>query len=515
MLPILDTDGIREADRQTIEDLGVPGLVLMENAATGLVDAVREEYPETRSIAILCGGGNNGGDGLAAARHFHNGGLRVRVGLLCEPGRLTTDAAANYRSAVAFGVDVELVLDDNFEAVRQWFQHASPPDLVVDAILGTGLTRALDGRLARIADMLNTCDVPVVAVDVPTGLDGSSTCLPGPVIEAELTVTFAAIKRCHALPPACALCGQVVIVDIGIPPHALEAGAEHWMVEADDISLLLPHRPPTAHKGTFGHLLIVAGARGRGGAATMAGHAAVAMGSGLVSIAVPSPVVAVVDGACLESMTIELPAGDDGEAAGPGDLWSLAQHMTAAVIGPGLGVGRGAQQVVSEAIARWQGPLLFDADAINCCAGVPERIAHRDAPTVLTPHPGELARLIGWETERVVDNRLAAALEAARRADAIVVAKGYRTVVADPEGRAWVNPTGDQHLASGGSGDVLAGTIGAFLAQGLDPTRAAAVGVWLHGRAGEIGASDWPAAVPATQLPSLLASAWSELELDT
>ena len=198
------------------------------------------------------------------------------------------------------------------------------------------------------------------------------------------------------------------------PTRTLESAAAHCLVEADDVALLLPQRPRTGHKGTFGHLLIVAGAQGRGGAAAMAARAAVAMGSGLVSVAVPTPSVAVVDGACLESMTIELPADENGEASGPGTLWSKTERMTAAAVGPGLGVGPGAQALVSEAIDTWQGPLLLDADGVNCCAGDLERLARRGGPTVLTPHPGELARLIGWDTNQVVNDRLTAALEAAR-----------------------------------------------------------------------------------------------------
>jgi NAD(P)H-hydrate epimerase len=350
-----------------------------------------------------------------------------------------------------------------------------------------------------------------VAVDVPTGLNGSSSGIPGPHLPADLTVTFAALKHCHVLPPACLACGEVAVVDIGIPPGALEAGCSLRLTEADDAALMLPDRSPDAHKGRFGHLLVVAGAAGRGGAVAMAARSAVVVGSGLVTMAVPEPVVPVVDGACLEAMSHALAADEDGAVAGPDGLAPLLERATAVAAGPGMGTGDGARATLEWLLDHWSGPLLLDADAINLLAGAPDRLAGRAVPPVLTPHPGELARLLGTETEAVVGDRLAAAREAARRAGAVVVAKGYGTIIAAPDGQAWVNPTGDVGLASGGSGDVLTGTVAGLLAQGVEPLRAALVGCWLHGRAGELGGEIWPAAVPAAELPGFLADAWSEL----
>ena len=511
MLPILDNDGMREADRHTIEDLGVPSLVLMENAATGVVEAIRDSFPDARRVLVLCGRGNNGGDGFAAARHLHNGGIDVELCLLGDPETLSPDAATNYRLVVAFGVPVAVIADDDLSVIQSLLDDW-PADLVVDAMLGTGIDRPLGGRLADVAELVARSGSPVVAVDVPTGLNGSSSQVPGPHLPADLTVTFAALKVCHALPPACTSCGDIAVVDIGIPPAALDGGSSLRLVEADDVALMVPERSPDAHKGTFGHLLVVAGSVGRGGAVAMAGRAAVVVGSGLVTMAVPEPVVPVVDGLCLEAMSHPLPCGDDGAVAGPDGLDALIDRVTAVAAGPGLGTGDGAAATLDWLLDHWQGPLLLDADAINLIAGTPERIAGRDVAPVLTPHPGELARLLGADTEEVVEDRVAAARDAARRSGAVVVAKGYGTVIADPDGRAWVNPTGDVGLASGGSGDVLTGTIGGLLAQGLDPVRAALLGCWLHGRAGEIAGEVYPAAVPAGRLAGWLADAWSELE---
>ena len=244
----------------------------------------------------------------------------------------------------------------------------------------------------------------------------------------------------------------------------------------------------------------------------MAAKSAVVVGSGLVTMAVPEPVVPVVDAACLEAMTHSLFADDSGAVAGEKGLEDVLTRMTAIATGPGLGTGEGASKMLTWLLDNWDGPLLLDADAINIIAGHPERLSAREVSAVLTPHPGELARLLGKSSEEIVADRLGAAREAARRAGAVVVAKGYGTIIAEPDGQAWVNPTGDVGLASGGSGDVLTGAIGALLAQGVDPIHAALIGCWLHGRAGEIGGEIYPAAVPAGELPAMLADAWQELE---
>jgi NAD(P)H-hydrate epimerase len=511
MLPVLDNETMREADRHTIEDLGVPGIVLMENAATGVVEALREGFPDARRVLILCGPGNNGGDGLAAARHLANGGHDVRVFLIGSEDRLSPDAATNYRLAIAFGVDVDLVTGNDLGLLDEVLAQ-QPPDVVMDALLGTGIDRPLGGRLEDVAERIAASGLPVLAVDVPTGLSGSSAQVPGTVLPADLTVTFAALKRCHVLPPACIQCGEVAVVEIGIPGSALEASCDLRWVENEDVALLLPDRPDDGHKGRFGHLLIVAGAVGRGGAVAMAANSAVVVGSGLVTMAVPEPVVPVVDAACLEAMSFALETDDEGAIAGPQRLESMLDRATVIAAGPGMGTGEGAASTLEWILDRWNGPLLLDADAINLLANQPERLAGRAVAPVLTPHPGELARLLGMSTADVVADRVRAARDAAERTQSIVVAKGFRTVIAAPDGEAWVNPTGDAHLASGGSGDVLTGAISGLLAQHLDPVRAALVGCWLHGRAGELGADDYPAATPAGVQSYLLATAWQELE---
>ncbi|MCP4897143.1 MAG: NAD(P)H-hydrate dehydratase [bacterium] len=512
MLPVLDNALMRDADRHTIETLGVPGLVLMENAATCVVDAIRDEFPEARRVLVLCGSGNNGGDGLVVARHLHNQGFYVDALVFAKTEQLSPDARKNFDIAKAFGVPLSNVVGDDVREPIETAFDGAPVDVVVDALLGTGLDRPLAGRLAQAVEHIASEDIPVVAVDVPTGLSGSSGVAAGPVLSAELTVTFAALKQCHVLPPASLHCGDVAVVDIGIPPQTLEQDCRTWLLEDEDITLLLPMRPPDGHKGTFGHLLIVAGAKGRAGAVAMAGRAAVVAGAGLVTMAVPEPAVATVDGACLEAMTHSLAADQDGFIAGYEGLQEVLGRKAALAVGPGLGTGEGAKVALEWILDNFSGPLLLDADAINLLAGRPDQLAGRDFPSVLTPHPGELARLLGKEVEEILADRLATAVEAASLSQSVVVSKGYQTIIADPSGEAWICPVGDSHLGSGGSGDVLTGTIGAFLAQGLEPLRAALVGCYLHGMAAELAAEVYPAAVPAAELPAWIAEAWIELE---
>ncbi|MDH3816470.1 MAG: NAD(P)H-hydrate epimerase, partial [Acidobacteriota bacterium] len=334
MLPVLDNEAMREADRHTIEDLGISGLELMENAAAGVVDALGDNFPEARRVLILCGRGNNGGDGLAAARLLAGGDLKIKVLLFADPEKLSPDAAANFSQAEKAGVPIVVVDDEDLSALDAELED-NTPELVVDALLGTGIDRPLAGRLAGVVQRIEEAALSVVAVDVPTGLSGSSAGVAGPVMPAELTVTFAALKRCHVLPPACLHCGEVAVVDIGIPPTVVESGSELRWVEAEDASLLLPHRQSASHKGSYGHLLLVAGAEGRGGAVAMAAQAAVVAGSGLVTMAVPKPVVPVVDGACLEAMTHAMTCDDRGEMKGPDGLDELMDRITAVATGPG------------------------------------------------------------------------------------------------------------------------------------------------------------------------------------
>ncbi|MGE5236913.1 MAG: NAD(P)H-hydrate dehydratase [Acidobacteriota bacterium] len=506
MIPVLDNAAMREADRITIRELGMPSMVLMERAAEAVSETVVDRFPEVGAVLIACGPGNNGGDGLAAARQLRCRGVAVEVALLVEPGTLKGDAARQLALARAYGVPVSECAGIGLETFSAMVTSC---DVVVDALFGTGLDRPLDGRWQTIVEVINAAGRPVVAVDVPSGLSGSSAAIPGPAIEASVTVTFAAAKLAHALPPACWSCGEVAVGEIGIPPWVIEDQATLGMIEAADVAGWLPRRAPDAHKGDFGHLLLVAGRLGRAGAAALGAKAAVRSGAGLVTVATAAGAVAPIQSQVPEAMVDPLPADAGGMVGGEG-IEALLDKATALAVGPGLGVGDGPRQLLDRILASWHGPLLLDADALTLMSGQLERLRGRGAPTVLTPHPGELARLLGTTTPEVVANRLAAAREAASRSGATVLAKGARTVIVEAEGRVFVNPTGGPGLAVGGSGDVLTGLVGGLLAQGLAGRAAAGAGSWLHGRAGELAAERFPGAIPASVVVDHLAAAEAE-----
>lgn len=505
MIPVLDSAQMRDADRVTITDLGMPGLALMEMAAAGVTEALLERFGEARHVVVACGPGNNGGDGLAVARQLKSRGMgAVEAWVLVGEEALSGDAAVQLRLARAFGVLVHEAAGD----LGAFGAALEGAEVVVDALFGTGLDRPLSGRLAGAVARINACQAPVVAVDVPSGLSGSSAEVEGESVEAALTVTFAAPKVAHVLPPACWRCGEVAVAEIGIPHWVVQRAANLFLVEEEDVAAWLPQRPVDAHKGHFGHLCVAAGRFGRAGAAALAARAAVTAGAGLVTVCLPAAAVNAVQALVPEAMVNALEGS--GEGAAESGLEEALARATAVAAGPGIGVGEAARSFLDALLERWPGALVLDADALTLLAGRLEALAGRQGVPVLTPHPAELARLLGRETNEVVSDRLGAAREAARRSGAVVLAKGARTVIVAPDGRALVNPTGTPGLASGGAGDVLTGVVGSLLAQGVPAWEAAAAAAWLHGRAAELAAERFAGAVPAGELVGYLAAAERE-----
>jgi NAD(P)H-hydrate epimerase len=506
MIPVLEAGQMKEADRVTIDELGLPGLVLMENAAGAVTETVAQRFADAARVVVVCGPGNNGGDGLAVARQLRCRGFSVDAALLVAEAELKGDAAAQLGLARRFGVEVHRCDGGTSRLV----ELLSGAGLVVDALFGTGLGRPLTGRWAEAVRAINASGAPVVAVDIPSGLEGSASAIAGEAVEATITVTFAAPKVAHVLPPACRACGEVAVAEIGIPPWVVEAQAGVGLLEREDVAGWLPPRPPDAHKGRFGHLLVVAGREGRAGAAALAARAAVTLGSGLVTVATARGAVRPIQAQVPEAMVDVLPTGEDGAASGEGLTASLTK-ATALAVGPGLGLSDGPRRLLDVVLGEWRGPLVLDADALTLLAGRLETLQARTSPTVLTPHPGELGRLLGMPTEEVTRDRLRAARDAAQRCGGVVLAKGARTVIAGGGGWTLVNPTGTSGLATGGAGDVLTGAIGAFLAQGLGAREAAACAAWLHGRAAEIAGAQHAGAVPAGVLARRLAKAEAEV----
>jgi len=495
---VLSAEAMARVDRAAVEELGVPSMVLMENAALGLAEAVASSFPDAVSVAIYCGPGNNGGDGLALARQLAVRGYRVDC-FLAFGGRETRgDAATQLAICRAMGpalvplhaIAAEGSLEEAVAAARE-------ADLVVDALFGTGLGRPLDGQAAELVEGLNGVATPRLAVDLPSGLGGNRTKPFGPHLVADVTVTFGTPKPAQIFTPAAEAVGELVVADLGIPQELMdrdwsdvpgeEAGPLYLNLAEELGGFLTPRRAET-HKGTYGHLLIAAGSVGAAGAVVLAARSAVRSGAGLVTAAVPEPIVQTVDGGSIESMSLALPAGEDGRvgAGAAAAVLRAAAERTALALGPGMGQTDVVAGEVRRMALECPLPLVLDADGVNAFAGRAGDLRARRAETVLTPHPGEAGRLLGVSTAEVVGDRLAAVRRAAAETGAVVVLKGHQSLVGTPEGAVWVNLTGNPGMASGGTGDVLTGLIGSLLAQGFEALEAARLGVWLHGRAGDL-----------------------------
>ena len=484
MIPVVDARRMRAADRAAIRS-GIPASTLMENASRAVVEEVASGFPGWRRTVVVCGPGNNGGDGLAVARRLAGRGHAVRVFTLRDPDAYRGAAAVNAERARRAGLVLEPI--SRGRAPSALAKAAREADGIVDALFGTGLDRRLTGLAARVVRAMNAAGRPIVAVDVPSGLSSDSAEGREPAIAAALTVALAAPKVCHAFPPARRHCGRIVVRDIGIPRRML-AGAAHrlHLATAEAVRDLLPARNAGAHKGDFGRVAVVAGSRGKAGAAVLAARGALRGGAGLVTVLCPGSIEPVVVTVLPEAMTESLPERDGALAAAAGEeLLARLEGFDAAVVGPGLGTSPGTVAAVRTALARLRVPVVLDADGLNAFAPGLRRLAGRRGPTLLTPHPGEAARLLGVSSRDVQADRPKAARSLARRCRCAVLLKGEASLLALPDGRVVVNPTGTPLLATAGSGDVLAGLIAALVAGGLPVGDAAAAGAWLHGAAAE------------------------------
>lgn len=486
MLPVLTAAEMREADRLTITDVGLPGAVLMENAGAAVAALIEARWPRARPL-VLCGKGNNGGDGFVVARRLL--ARAPRVLLFGRHEDVKGDARTHLDAFLRSGGVVETCqLEADWPALRAEVARA---ELIVDALLGTGLRSAPSGAVGRVVADLAALDPrpPIVAVDLPSGVDSDSGDLAWPAVRADVTVTFAAPKHGLVLPPACDAAGELRVADIGIPREVCARGARLWLIEARDAAAAFPRRVPGSHKGTYGHVLVLAGSPGKTGAAALAAAAALRCGAGLVTAATPEDALPLlVSQARLEVMTAALPGRGWSRAAVEPAL-ELAATRQAVVLGPGIGTDPGAAEFVQAFAPRCPVPLIVDAGGVSglAAAGAEGRALLRPRPraTVLTPHPGEMGQLTGQSAGKVQRRRLETARAVADDSGACVVLKGQRTLVAEPGGRAAVNPTGNAGMATAGTGDVLAGMVGALLARGLPAWDAATAAVYLHGLAGD------------------------------
>jgi ADP-dependent NAD(P)H-hydrate dehydratase / NAD(P)H-hydrate epimerase len=490
---VLNTQQMREADRQTIEDVGLPSIVLMENAGRQVVAAMESAFESlaSMSIAVVCGRGNNGGDGFVVARALIDRSIQTRVALIGESSALKGDARANFEILRALDIDVLEVAD-----AGAWELHGADlldVDLVVDALVGTGLTAPLSGLYETVVEDINAAPVPVVSIDLPSGLSADSPDVGGPAIDAALTVTLAAPKLPLVLPPGEELAGTLVIADIGIPSAVVNGIDGPWveLLTKDAMRALVPPRAPQSHKGDYGHVLVVAGSPGKTGAAVLAARAALRSGAGLVTVAAPAGCLPLIAPYGPEFMTLALAEDANGLVDAEAAEQVLAFEADVIAAGPGLGRSPGVRAFVRALVEQCAVPLILDADAVVAFAGEPDRLLARDGvDLILTPHPGEMAAITGLSVEDVQANRLAVARDFASTHRAHVVLKGHRTIVAMPEGQTYINLTGNPGMATAGSGDVLLGVVAAWTAQLMDAEAACRLAVYLHGLAGDLAEAD-------------------------
>lgn len=476
------------ADRYAIDTLGIPGTLLMENAGRACAQLFEERYVECfpGPVVVVAGKGNNGGDGYVIARILVDHGWQVTTLVLAEPERIVGDAAIMLQILRHCAGQVYFVNDE--ELLRQRFDELQP-QLIVDALFGTGLESEVRGLPAVAITLMNAAAAPVVAVDLPSGVDASNGRICGCAVRADLTVSFDHPKIGHLSTPGALYVGELEVVDIGIPGtmRPTDLLPQTWMIDIAAARALVPERPAFAHKGTFGHLLLVAGSTGKTGAAALAGEAAQRSGCGLVTVGVPASVHGIMEVKLTEAMTVPL-ADQDGmlTAAAADRIAELAASSQALALGPGLGQSDELRQLVRQLVTILNLPLVLDADGLNLLAGQLDCLLERQGgPLILTPHPGEMARLAGISVTALEADRFNTARDFARRYQVILLLKGARTIVAAPDGRVHINTSGNSGLSSGGSGDVLTGLIGGLLAQGTDPFVAASLAAWWHGRAAE------------------------------
>jgi len=489
---VLNSAQMRDADRRTIDEIGIPSLVLMENAGRQVVAAIEAMHAELleRQVAVLCGRGSNGGDGFVVARTLMQRGVSVSVFLIGRVAEVRGDARTNLDILGRLGVTVVEVGDS--QAWELHFSEVRDCSLIVDAIFGTGLNAPVAGLIESVIADVNASGITVVSIDMPSGLSADGVDPIGASIEADTTVTLGAPKLPLVLPPGERHAGDIVVADIGIPTDVIENldGPRVSLLTRTGMRELVTPRVPDSHKGDYGRVLIVAGSRGKTGAAHLAAVGALRSGAGLVTVATPASCQAVVATMGPEYMTEALEEHDGGLSSNGVDrVLEMARDVIA--LGPGLGQSASTTRFIAALVDRATMPLVIDADGLNAFRSDPDRLAGREGrDVIITPHPGEMARLVGMSTDEVQASRLEIARNFAVAHHVYVVLKGHRTLIATPDEQVFINPTGNPGMATGGTGDVLTGMIAAWLAQLLDAEAACKIAVYLHGMAGDLAEAD-------------------------
>ncbi len=493
-MKLVTSEQMQQIDRETIDSHGIPGPELMENAGRGIAERIAAHVMhdvDSASVAVFCGKGNNGGDGYVVARYLSHMGADVVIYYLGPPDKLSDDALLNYKRTQELGLRmIEITAVDDLPEVLD-------AEYIIEGIFGTGFSgapRGLSGEIIEYINRRHGCTV--ISIDMPSGLNADTGTHEGAVVRAEHTFTLALPKYGLYVSPGRELAGEVQTVPIGVPPEVItkfELPVE--LITVPMVADRLPDRPTDGHKGTFGKVLIVAGSFGMTGAAALAARSAYRSGCGLVKVACPTTVLPIIAGTVIEATSHPLPdVARKGALAlrALGEIRSLAAEHEALAIGPGIGRHRETFELMRRLVPNLDKPAVVDADALNAFEGHVDLIAAREhkAPLVLTPHPGEFKRLTGESVPNHIHERISLARATAARLNCVLVLKGSPTLIADPGGACYLNPTGNDGMACGGTGDVLTGAIGSLLAQGMSAIDAAVCAVYVHGMAGDFAAAD-------------------------
>jgi len=479
---------MQNLDRRAIHDFGIPGIVLMENAGGGTVQAIYKHFPDIsfKKVIIFAGRGNNGGDGFVIGRHLINMGVEVTAFLLAKKEKVVGDARINMELYHKLRPIHEL---NCREDLIRFKDEIGQGNLIIDAILGTGLKSEVAGFYREIINYINGLSIPVVAVDIPSGIDANTGKILGVAIRSQLTVTFGLPKLGLVVYPGLDLVGKMEVLDISIPDYLIqEENIQVELLEPEGLVHLVKSRPADTHKGHYGHLLIVAGSVGKTGAAAMASEAALRIGAGLITLGIPASLNPIMEAKLTEVMTEPLPETplQTLSIESWGKLQKLTEGKRAIALGPGISTHPETIEVVNNIVRKTSVPLIIDADGINALAENPGLLKELTTPILLTPHPGEMARLLKCSVKTVQEDRIGVAKKFAQENGVYLVLKGARTIIAEPQGNVYINSTGNPGLASGGTGDVLTGMIAGLVAQGYSFSEACRLGVCLHGHIADV-----------------------------
>ncbi len=513
-MKLVTAEEMRSLDEEAIKKIGIPSIVLMENAGLKTAQIIEKEYSplKGKSVYIFCGPGNNGGDGMVVARHLFNQGIKVKIFLLGKKEKLKKDAARNLAITEKMGISIkEITSSEDIESLKKELTPSPFPlpygerikvrgkrkflyyelkevEVVVDALLGTGSKGAPRGLMKEAITLINKYSKNILALDIPTGVDADTGEVAGEAVKADHTITFAYPKRGLYLYPGMDYAGKIKVVDIGIPSTLEEKRIKSNLLTSSDVSKDLFYRKLSSHKGSFGHLLVIAGSEGMTGAASLSALAALRVGAGLVTLGIPESLNPILEIKLTEVMTLPLPESKEKTLSYRAfeKIEKFSQRCKAIALGPGISLHKESKELVTMIIKRLNIPLVLDADGINALVGEVSLLSKYKAPLIITPHPGEMSRLLKIRVEEVQKDRIKSAITLAKKTGTITVLKGARTIIADKEGNNWINSTGNPGMASAGSGDVLTGIIGGLLVQGIPPLEAAKFGVYFHGYAADL-----------------------------